>query len=310
MMEICVFALGGNALLRMGERPTFAQQAKNARKSAMELCKFISKNRNVGVLITHGNGPQVGEELLRDEYSRNIIPEMPLYALGGSTQANIGMMLEIALIEGLSKAGVRREVVTILTHTCVKEDEALLKPTKPVGPFYTARELREELKTERFDYVKEKGHYRRVVPSPTPVAVIEADAIRKAIVGGAIVIACGGGGIPVIKSGKTYRWVNAVIDKDRTTQVIANALSAKQLFILTDTDYVYSDYPKNKKPIVKIMARNLKKMVGSFENGTMGPKIEASIKFIEQGGKEAHIGELFKLSEMLKRRSGTRIMAN
>jgi carbamate kinase len=307
-MKTVVVALGGNALLDYGERPTFRVQFRNASRMARSLGTLLDRE-DTSIVITHGNGPQVGDELLRNEYAKGEMPKLPLHALIAETQASIGTMLELALKQELARLGSEREVAVLLTHVCVDgSDKAFDKPTKPVGPFYTRAQLEAELRRERFCFVKERGKYRRVVASPEPLRIMEIDAVRTLVNRNAIVIAAGGGGIPVIEGRGVYKGVDAVIDKDLTAQLLASAVDADVLAILTNVDCVYRDYKSRKRPIGRIGIGELEPTLGSFEEGTMRPKLRACVRFIENGGRTAYIGNLFRFDAMLAGKSGTKIV--
>lgn len=302
-----VIALGGNALLREGEEPTYANQMSNLGRAARQIAA-VARNPSNMLLITHGNGPQVGEELLRNEYARAKVPMLPMHILNAETQASIGSMITSVLSGEFRKMSIRRNVATVLTHSVVDAaDPAFRHPTKPVGPFYTRAQLAAELKRRHFSYVEERGMFRRVVPSPVPASVLEIPSITAMLSAGTVVIAGGGGGIPVIAKGASYQGVNAVIDKDRTAQLMANAVKADTMAILTDVDGLYSEYPKRKSIIKHISMAELERMLPSLEEGTMRPKAEACVRFIRRGGSSAFIGNLSQVSRILASRAGTLI---
>lgn len=303
-----VVALGGNALLREGEEATFRNQILNVVRAAHSLAPSFSKIER-GFALVHGNGPQVGDEYLRNEYSAGHVPSMPLHVLGAESQALIGSMLELALLDEFIQTGSKKKVCTVITHTVVDpNDPAFSRPSKPVGPFYTKKQLDDELSKEKFDYVTQDGRYRKVVASPKPLEILELEQIKSLIDKGYIVICCGGGGSPVHKvDGKGYRGTDAVIDKDRTAQLLATSLRADELVILTNPEKVYWDYGTNKKPIDTISAKKLKPELGSFEDGSMRPKLEACINFIENGGKAARIGSLYKFDDVIAGKNCTTI---
>ncbi|MDE1870630.1 MAG: carbamate kinase [Candidatus Micrarchaeota archaeon] len=305
-MKTVVIALGGNALLDPSGKQSFSMENENigrVSKSIAELCK----NRNYRVVITHGNGSQVGDELMRNEHAKMQVPKLPLYILNAETQALIGSILETSLRNSLNAMKVRRSVCVILAHVLVdKEDGAFRNPSKQIGPFYGNKELGRELALGRFDYIKSGSKYRRVVSSPKPKGILELDPI-KSEVSRHIVITCGGGGIPTVRKGKMFYGIDAVIDKDLTTQLLANSINAEKMIILTNTDYVYGNYGKHANRIKEVRASTIKRRLEKFENGTIRPKIEACVRFIENGGKEAYIGDVFSLDAILKRKSGTMI---
>ncbi len=293
VMESVVVALGGNAILGRGVKPTYANQLKRIMESAKSIAIGIRRSRYGIIVITHGNGPQVGDEFLRNEYSRKVLPPLPLHMLTAETQATIGAMLQRCLLYEFSRLHIDRDVEVVITHALVnKNDTAFEKATKPIGPFYNRNELKNEMKSGAFDYVHEQGRYRRVVASPKPLKVLEIGAIKKLASSGAVVIAGGGGGIPVIKSRIGYAGVDAVIDKDYTSQVIASALDVDRLSILTEPEYVYMDFPKNKMPVKNVRLGRPMPEIKFMEEGTMKPKVEACMQFISNGGNKACIGNI------------------
>ena len=302
-MGLLVIALGGNALLD----PSDAQSFRNEGRSIDKVCRSIALvAKNNKIIITHGNGSQVGDELVRNERAKAFVPKMPLYLLSAETQASIGSMLETSLRNSLNALGIKKEVSVVFSHVLVdRNDPAFRKPTKPVGPLYTGKELKAELGIDKFHYIKVGDRYRRVVASPKPKRILELGAIEECGKNG-IVIACGGGGIPVVNREDGIYGVNAVIDKDRATQLLASSLNADRMVVLTNVDYVHSG--SNSHALIKrISAKELKGRIGEFEDGTIRPKLEACMDFIENGGKEAIIGNVFKLDLIMQNRSGTRI---
>ncbi|HIH50358.1 MAG: carbamate kinase [Candidatus Micrarchaeaceae archaeon] len=301
-MGLLVIALGGNALLS----PSGAQSFRNEGRSIDRVCRSIALlAKRHRIILTHGNGSQVGDELVRNERAKSFVPKMPLYLLNAETQATIGSMLETSLRNSLDALHVKREVSVVFSHTLVDHnDPAFRKPTKPVGPFYTRRELDAELRVDKFHYIKTGGKYRRVVASPKPKAILELKSIEECSKNG-IVIACGGGGIPVVNRDGGIHGVNAVIDKDRATQLLASSLNASRLVILTDIDYVHSG--SGHAIMKRIAAKELMGRMSEFEEGTIRPKLEACVGFVENGGRSAAIGNVFKLDSVIRNRSGTRI---
>jgi len=296
-MKIAVIALGGNAILKSNEKGTFQQQLKNINKTVKQLRVFIKKYR---IVITHGNGPQVGNLLLQQEKSKQKIPPMPLDVCDAMTQGQIGYFLQMSL-----KNELRKHVTTVVTQILVdKKDPAFKKPTKPIGPYYSRKIFR--------NMIKEEEGWRKVVPSPKPKKIIEIEGIKNLVKKGVIVIACGGGGIPVVLKKGKLTGIDAVIDKDYASQKLATALKAEILILLTDIDYVYLNYgEKDQKPLKKITVKQATKYLkeGHFWEGSMKPKIEASIGFLRRGGKKVIITELLSLEKSLKNKAGT-IMVN
>jgi len=267
----------------------------------------ICRNLDYRIILTHGNGSQVGNEIMRNEHAKKYVPKLPLYVINAETQALIGTMLETSLRNNLTKMKVSREVCMVLAHVIVNEkDPAFKRPTKPIGPFYTERELKEELALYKFSYINSSNGYRMVVASPKPERILEEKAIA-AETGKNLVITCGGGGIPVVKRNGLLYCVDAVIDKDLTTQLLSSSIKAEKMVILTNAEYLYEDFEKRKGVIKEIKAKDLRKISKRFEEGTIKPKIDACISFIENGGKEAYIGNVFKLELILQGKSGTRI---
>lgn len=305
LMEFIVVALGGNALLDPSLSQAFSKETANMRKISAALVGLCKKDCRI--VITHGNGSQIGNEVMRNEHAKSLVPKLPFYIINAETQAQIGTVVEHSLRNSLGGAKNDLGVCVILTHVLVdKNDPAFRNPTKQIGPLYNRKELDAELKLDRFRYIKIGSKYRRVIASPEPKRIFETDAIVTALKSN-IVIACGGGGVPVVKRGREFVGVTAVIDKDRTTQVLANTINAKRMIILTNARYLYKNYGGKKEPMKEIRASRLKDHLDEFEEGTIRPKLEACITFIENGGKEAFIGNIFELDSILDRSSGTRI---
>ena len=301
MGKTLVIALGGNALLKPGQRGTAKQHIENLESVAVHIANL--HNRGFRIVITHGNGPQVGNILLQQEKARDYAPQMPLYICVAESQALIGSLLQEALYNKLRRMGFRIPVVTIITQVLVDpKDKAFARPTKPIGPTYpTKRGLPRNWKLMRTI----KG-FRRVVASPRPKEIIEAKEIRR-IAREAVVIACGGGGIPVIKE-RGIKGIDAVIDKDLTAAKLGEVVKAHTLAILTDVDWVYLQYKKpRQKKIQHVSASQLKTWYkqGHFPPGTMGPKIQAALRFLQRGGKCVVITSLNRLEDAINEEWGT-----
>lgn len=306
-MDCLVIALGGNALLDPSGEQSFSKENRNMEMVSRSIVELY-KSRKCRIIVTHGNGSQVGDELMRNEHAKEFVPKLPVYVVNAETQASLGTLIETSIINSLALSKIKKETCMILTHTIVdKNDPAFKKPSKQVGPVYTEEELQKELAMDKFSYIKIGSGYRRVIASPHPKEILEVAEIKRGTLH-SIVIACGGGGIPVIRSGSRLVGVDAVIDKDLTTQLLASSIGANRMILLTNADYLYEHWGKDKKAIKKISSKELKKSLGRFEEGTMRPKVEACIRFIENGGKEAYIGNVFKLNEILHRGSGTKII--
>ncbi len=309
--ELVVVALGGNAILRRGQKGAFEEQFKNICNTVERIADLVQNGYRV--VITHGNGPQVGATLLRHDAGKNIVPPFPLDACGAETQGFIGYMIQQALRNELKKRGLDKYVITLVTRVIVdSEDEAFRNPTKPVGPFYTKEEA-EKIRAQHADFVvkEDAGRgYRRVVPSPNPKIIAERFAIRSLVDNGFVVVACGGGGIPIVEEGTQTRGVEAVIDKDLAGQRLATLIDASILVILTDIDGAYLNYGTPKQTMIgKATAKQMEQYMaeGHFKEGSMAPKITAAIRFVKNGGEKAIIAELGKLTEAMQGKTGTQV---
>ncbi len=308
-MSLLTIALGGNALLQYGQKGTFEEQLANARLTAKQIVELIK--RGYKVVITHGNGPQVGAILLQQEAGSSQVPAMPLYACGAMSQGLIGYMIQQSLINELRKAGIDMPVVTVITQVLVdRNDRAFKNPTKFIGPWYSEEEAKEKDKLGWvMKYDVGKG-WRRVVPSPDPIKQVEIEAIRRMVDSGIIVIASGGGGIPVVDE-KELEGVDAVIDKDLAGERLASSLGAEVFMILTDVEKVAINFKKeNQKFLDTLTLEEAKKYYeeGHFPPGNMGPKMLAAIRFVERTGKTAIITSLDKATDALDGKTGTRII--
>ena len=290
--------------MRPGERGTAAEQRANLREACAALRPLLDEPR---LVVTHGNGPQVGNELLRQERAAAEAPPLPLYLAVAQTQAEIG-----ALIESELAPVAGRPVACLLTHVLVAEDDpAFEDPTKPVGPFYDEAKAR-ELEAERgWRVVHDAGRgWRRVVPSPAPLEVVELDEIRTLLDSGTIVVACGGGGIPATRRGEHLAGIDAVIDKDRASALLARGLDADRLVILTEVPAVYSGFGTDRQEELReLSAGEAAELLPELAAGSMRPKVEASVDFVRASGHEALITSAAALGEALEGRSGSRIHA-
>jgi len=311
--KLVVIALGGNALLKRGQRGTAEEQYENVKSTVSKIADLIE--RGYKVVMTHGNGPQVGATMLRHEAAKAIVPPFPLDSCGAETQGFIGYMIQQALRNELKSRGVDKYVVTVITRVIVdKHDSAFQNPTKPIGPFYTKEEASKVIEQRPELVIKEDAGrgYRRVVPSPDPKIIAERAAIRTLVESGFVVVACGGGGIPIIEEGTQATGVEAVIDKDLAAQRLATLISADILVILTDVSGAYLAYgTPQQEMITEITSGKLKNHVkeGQFKEGSMLPKVEASIRFVESGGERAIIADLGNLTEALDGKTGTHVVA-
>jgi carbamate kinase len=274
-----VVALGGNALMRPGERGTAAEQLANLRRAVTGLRPLLAEPG--GLVISHGNGPQVGNELLRQERAAAEAPPLPLWLAVAQTQAEIGALIAAELRPALDD----REVACLLTHvTVAPDDPAFDRPTKPIGPFYSTEQA-EVLEHERgWALVSDanRGH-RRVVPSPEPLEIVELDAIRRLVEGGTVTIACGGGGIPVALRDGRLSGVDAVIDKDRASALLARELEAERLIILTELPAVYRSFgDPDQEEIRELSRKDAEALLPQLSEGSMRPKIESALGFAGQ----------------------------
>jgi carbamate kinase len=297
-----VVALGGNALSRRGERGTAAEQLANLRATCDALRPLLGGQ----LVITHGNGPQVGNELVRHERAADEVPPLPLYLAVAQTQAEIGALIAAAL-----RPVAERAVSCLLTHVVVAEDDpAFEEPSKPIGPFYPEARARELERERGWRIVEDAGRgWRRVVPSPRPLEIVELDAVRALLRTRSIVVACGGGGIPVVRRENVLRGVDAVIDKDRASSLLALGVEATRLVVLTDVDAVYTQYgTADQRELRELSADDADALLPQLAAGSMRPKIEGAAEFARTGG-EVVITSHARLADALAGRAGTRVTA-
>ncbi|MCO6534582.1 carbamate kinase [Lactobacillus sp.] len=311
-MKRIVVALGGNAILT--DDPSAQAQQAALLRTANYLTDFIAQG-DIQLVITHGNGPQVGNLLLQElAGSSENNPAMPLDTVGAMTQGEIGLWLANALDMKADERQLPVKIMTMLTRTVVDEhDKAFQNPSKPIGVFYQENEVN-EVKKEHPDWqlVEDAGRgFRRVVPSPKPLSIMEADAIKSLVEKGMTLIAAGGGGVPVIKSGEEIRGVEAVIDKDFSAAKLAELVDADQLIILTAVKYVAINYHKpSQRDLHQVKVAEMKQFLSEnqFAPGSMKPKVEAAISFVEKSNKPAVITSLDNISSYLKNGDGTIIL--
>jgi carbamate kinase len=308
-----IIALGGNAIQLKGEKGTHQESLANVR-ATMKAIAPLALDNMYEVIVTHGNGPQVGNMLIQNAAGKNTVPEMPLFLCDAMSQGEIGYWMEQSLGDFFDAKNSKKHIVTVLSQVVVKKnDPAFKNPSKPVGPFYTKEEA-EKIHTEAgFTFKEDAGRgFRRVVPSPEPVDFVETDVVRDLIKCGHIVIAGGGGGIPVIWKGKQLEGVDAVIDKDKTAAVLGDLLKADLFIILTAIPEVRLNFGKpNESKLEKVTVKDAKKYIkeGHFAEGSMKPKIEAAIKFLEGGTKrKVLITDAQSLSKAMEGKAGTWIV--
>jgi len=300
-MKIIV-ALGGNAVIRKGEKENYRTLIKNIKEMVKNIAPIIKRNQ---VVITHGNGIEIGLLALQNEIAKNKIPPMPLDILGAESQALIGYPLEEQIINALRDH--KKDVTTILTQVLVsKDDPAFKNPTKFIGPFYTKAQAQKLKNKYKIKKDSNRG-YRRVVPSPIPIEIIERKTIKR-LLRNTIVIAVGGGGIPVIQTPQGLKGIEAVIDKDLASAALANSIKASVLMMLTSVPNVYLNYGTKKQiPLKTISLDKIKalQLQGHFPPGSMGPKIQAAINFLEKRGKKVIITNPENAIKALNNKKGT-----
>lgn len=310
LADVIVVALGGNAVAPQGERPTIGNQFRHTRQSLAPIVELA--RAGWGIALVHGNGPQVGDELARNEIAVDQVEPLPLGVLVAATAGWMGYMIQQSLQNALRRAGVDRQVVTLVTQTlCDARDPDLRTPTKPIGHALEPGML--ERLVARGVPVREDrpGRWRRLAPSPRPVGVIERPMIADLVRRGHIVVACGGGGPPVYDDpGKGLEGLDAVVDKDRVAAVLGRELGARALLILTDVDAVYRSFgtPRQER-VARLSLADAERLLAGKElaSGSMRPKVEAAADFVRQGGSRAIIAELSQGLEALNGNAGTTI---
>ncbi|MGC8490504.1 MAG: carbamate kinase [Syntrophobacteraceae bacterium] len=302
---ILLIALGGNALIRNGQKGTIAEQFANLREPARQIAKLSESYR---IIITHGNGPQVGNLLLQQECC-SAVPQLPLEMLVAQTEGQIGYMIESTLDEALMERGIDyRPLVTLITYVVVDQDDPSFKhPTKPIGPAYTE----EIAATLPYPTVKTHKGYRRVVASPKPVTIVEKKEISHLIDSDFIVVCCGGGGIPVVRQGRAFAGVNAVIDKDLASALLACEVDADVLVITTDVPGVMLHYGTPREELIGSMSVSeaLDYLeAGHFASGSMRPKVEAAVQFVQHTKKRAAITALETIEAAVEAGAATQVV--
>jgi carbamate kinase len=310
-----VVALGGNAIIQPGQKGTFEEQMTNVHVTCEQLAQMV-KSGDYRVVVTHGNGPQVGNLLLQNEAGKDVAAPMPLFALGAESQGFIGLMIQQNLGNLLAEQGNGDiPVATIVTQVVVdKDDPAFANPTKPVGPFYSEEEAKALEADKGYNIREDAGRgWRRVVPSPDPIEINEKAAIRLLVEAKSLVIASGGGGIPVMRENGKLVGVDAVIDKDLAGERLAVDVGASIFMVLTDVDSVRLNYnTPDEKVLSKITIDEAKKYAeeGHFAKGSMEPKVRAAVRFVEAGGEKAIITSLDQAVAALEGNAGTTITKN
>jgi len=306
-----IIALGGNAIIPKSGSGTIEEQRRLTDASMKQVAELIISGRRV--VLTHGNGPIVGNIVERNEAVKDRIPPMPLDVCGADSQGGIGYMIQQSLLNELHLKGAMKDVVSIVSQVVVDEnDDAFQNPTKPIGPFYTKEEAEELMRTKGWEMRMDANRgYRRVVPSPKPKRIVEANVIAKLLDSGIVVIAVGGGGVPVVEHRGTFSGVEAVIDKDRASAVLGRMVEAERLIILTSVPEVYTGFgTDHEKALRRVSVSEVRAFYdrGEFQPGSMGPKIEAAIEFLSNGGKEVIISDATKLLDACSNGAGTHIV--
>ena len=316
MSRTAVVALGGNAFTREDQQGTFAELAENAR--AMAETVHALRRAGWNVVIVHGNGPQVGNLAIQQEEGASVVPALPLSALGAMTQGQLGSLISISLRQ-TARAGEDIDVATIVTHVAVASDDpAFDDPRKPIGPFFHGDAVTEAVETRGWTMVEDSGRgHRRVVPSPKPQAILEAASIRTLADAGVVVVAAGGGGVPVVDEGNGLAGVDAVIDKDYAAQQLANQLGADALVLVTGVTNVMVDFGRpTQRALDEIAVDEVERHLadGQFPEGSMGPKVRAGIAFLRNGGSTVVVTTpefaATALADDESSRIGTRIVAD
>jgi carbamate kinase len=311
MKQTVVLALGGNALTRAGQAGTHDDQQANALGMARAVCGLLDDG--CGVVIVHGNGPQVGALALQQEEGADLVPPQPLFSLGAMTQGQLGSLLGLTLRNACAGRAVR--VASLVTHVLVDPaDAAFAHPTKPIGPFLPPRQAQALAASRGWTVGEDAGRgYRRLVASPEPQAILEADAIRSLADSGFVVVAAGGGGIPVRSDHGRLTGVEAVVDKDLAAQRLASATGADSLVLVTDVDHVALDFGGTAERIVQTMTADEADghlRDGQFPPGSMGPKITAAVRFLRAGGRVAVVTSAPHVLAALRGGHGTRIVSS
>lgn len=311
MEKRAVIALGGNALIKKGQNGTIYEQFANTRESCRSIVQMIKNDWDV--VITHGNGPQVGAIVLQNQVAKDITPEMPLGICVAESEGLIGYMIQQCLLNALKREHIERAVIALITQVIVNPaDPSFSNPSKPIGPYYTEEESFKLLK-EGYQMTHSPRGWRMVVPSPEPLRIVEGEIIKKMLDDNIIVIASGGGGMPVIeKEGWGLNGLEAVIDKDLAAERLAEAVDAQILLILTDVEKVYLHYnTPNQQPLDIVSFKELKEyyLSGEFPPGSMGPKILAALRFLEFGGDRVIISNIERGWEALQGKTGTLILS-
>jgi carbamate kinase len=310
MRKVAVVAIGGNSLIKDQKHETVSDQFEAIRETCAHVASMIKQGWNV--VITHGNGPQVGFSLLRSELTSQVLHPVPLDSCVADTQGTIGYMIQQSLCNEFRRRGVKKQVATMVTQVLVdRNDPAFKNPTKPIGPFYDQEKAKKYKKERGWKTKEDSGRgWRRVVPSPKPVRIIEDQVATTLANKGFVVVAVGGGGIPVIEENGELKGIEAVIDKDYASSLLATGIEADLFLITTSVEKVALNFGRpDQKPLGRMTLKEAKRRLkeGHFPAGSMGPKIQAIISFLEKGGKEAIITNPQNIERALRGETGTRV---
>lgn len=310
MNRTAVVAIGGNALTQKGQKGTVEEQIANMYACSDPIIDMVEKGWNV--ILTHGNGPQVGNILLKNEAAKNIVPPVPLDVCDAQTAGSIGYIISQVLENRMHARGIDKSVAVILSQVLVDEnDPAFQNPTKPIGPFYTKTEAEELARTKGYSIVEDSGRgYRRVVPSPLPISILQKNAIRDLSSAGYLVVAVGGGGVPVVRRGNGVQGVETVIDKDAASALLAIELQADCFIILTGVEQVSINFGMpNVQNLSELTVADAERYMaeGQFPAGSMGPKIKSVCRYAQTCGGTAIITSIDKLTEAIEGCAGTRV---
>jgi carbamate kinase len=307
-----VVAFGGNALVKKGQEGTQWEQIENAQETARLLVPLLRAGHDLA--LVHGNGPQVGNILIQVEEAVTKVPPQSLDVCVAQSEGSIGYVLELALLNALRKERLQRQVLTMVTEVIVDQDDpGFRRPTKPIGPFYPRFRAEFLMHKQGWNMIEDAGRgWRKVVPSPRPLEVVQMPALREAVAAGHLVIAAGGGGIPVYREGDDLKGVEAVIDKDYTAALVAAGIDADLFVSLTGVDHVSLNYGQpDERRLARMTAAEARDHLeaGQFPEGSMGPKVRAGVEFVEAGRGEVLITSAARLASAVQGRAGTRIVA-